>query len=99
RLNALAPAEITLPDNSAMELQYFSNGAPPVLEIRLQDVLDWPKQPVVDEGEMPIELHLLTPELKPLATVTDLTKFWQQEYPGLRADLMKQFPKVRWLEK
>ncbi|WP_034256923.1 ATP-dependent helicase HrpB [Adhaeribacter aquaticus] len=96
RLNALAPAELTLPDGSAMELQYFANGNPPVLEIRLQDVLDWTEQPVIDEGEMPVELHLLTPALKPLITVTDLAKFWQEEYTGLKADLEKQFPKVKW---
>ncbi|QNF35603.1 ATP-dependent helicase HrpB [Adhaeribacter swui] len=96
RLEELVPSEITLSDGSLMELQYFAHGNPPVLEIRLQDVLDWLKQPLVDAGEMPVELQLLTPDLKPLATVTDLATFWQAEYPALRTDLLKQFPKVNW---
>jgi ATP-dependent helicase HrpB len=99
RLETLAPSEITLPDNSTMELQYYANGAPPVLEIRLQDVFGWQELPVIDEGEMPVELHLLTPDLKPLATVTDFGKFWQEEYPALRADLVRRFPKLNWPEK
>ena len=98
-LKVLAPAQITLPDNSTMELQYFANGNPPVLELRLQDVLDWQTQPVVDEGEMPVELHLLTPDLKPLVTVTNLSQFWQEEYPTLRLGLHQKFPKVNWPEK
>ncbi|RDC62374.1 ATP-dependent helicase HrpB [Adhaeribacter pallidiroseus] len=99
RLEILAPAEFPLPDNTTMELQYFGNGAPPVLEIRLQDVLDWDEQSVIDAGEMPVELHLLTPDLKPLARITDLKQFWQEDYPLLRLDLRKQFPKIVWPEK
>ncbi|PSR52555.1 ATP-dependent helicase HrpB [Adhaeribacter arboris] len=96
RQEALAPSEITLPDGSTMELQYFANGNPPVLEIRLQDVLEWSNKPVVDEGEMPVELHLLTPDFKLLATVTDLAKFWQENYPSLKPELEKKFSKVNW---
>ncbi|QMU28833.1 ATP-dependent helicase HrpB [Adhaeribacter radiodurans] len=97
RLNSLAPAEITLPDGSTMELEYFANGAPPVLEIRLQDVLSWHEQPLIDEGEMSVELHLLTPDLKPLVVVSDLSKFWREEYPSLKIMLNEKFPKVNWL--
>jgi len=79
-----------------MELMYAANGAPPVLEIRLQDVLGWMQQPFVDSGEMLVELHLLTPDLKPLVVVSDLAKFWQEEYPKLRADLVQKFPQVKW---
>jgi len=78
-------------------LQYFANGTPPVLEIRLQDVLDWQEQPLVDEGEMPVELHLLTPDLKPLVVVSDLSKFWREVYPSLKIMLNEKFPKVNWL--
>src|SRR5690606_9985175 len=60
RLNKLAPETIKLPDGSRIELEYQSNGAPPILEIRLQDVLAWDKHPHVDGGDMTIELHLLT---------------------------------------
>jgi len=96
RLEALAPATIILPDGSEMELMYAANGAPPVLEIRLQDVLGWMQQPFVDSGEMLVELHLLTPDLKPLVVVSDLAKFWQEEYPKLRPMLVEKFPQVKW---
>jgi ATP-dependent helicase HrpB len=96
QLKALAPATIVLPDGSEMELVYFANGNPPVLEIRLQDILGWMEHPFVDAGEMLVELHLLTPDLKPLAVVTDLPHFWQEEYPALQRELEKKFPKIKW---
>ncbi|MGV3587487.1 MAG: ATP-dependent helicase HrpB [Adhaeribacter sp.] len=96
RLETLAPTTIVLPDGSSMELEYQSNAAPPHLEIRLQDVLTWREHPHVDAGEMPVELHLLTPDLLPLAVVIDINRFWREEYPALYPELAAKYPKVNW---
>jgi ATP-dependent helicase HrpB len=96
RLEKLAPATLLLPDGAPIELLYQANGAPPRLEVRLQDVFGWPETPTVGEGEITIVLHLLTPDLKPLQTVTDLQIFWRKEYPALQLRLTEQFPKVNW---
>ena len=96
RLDELAPPTILLPDGSAMELQYQPKAEPPLLELRLQDVIGWQEHPRVDEGEMAVALYLLKPDLKPLALVHDLKHFWQEEYPNLRQQLQKDFPKVNW---
>ena len=96
RLQQLAPESILLPDGAPIELQYLPQGAPPRLEVRLQDVLAWTDNPRVDEGEMGVDLHLLTPDLKPLQVVSDLKGFWEEEYPALRPKLEATFPKVDW---
>lgn len=96
RLEVLAPVNIELPDGSALELEYTPNGNQPRLEIRLQDVLGWPENPQVDGGDMTIELHLLTPDLKPLTTTSDLKTFWRGEYISLKPMLAEKFPKVDW---
>ncbi len=96
RLAQLAPQQVLLPDSSTMELEYTPNGAPPRLEIRLQNVLAWPESPTVDEGEMNVELQLLTPDLKLLAVVPDLKSFWPKEYISLLPTLKANFPGINW---
>ncbi|MCC9168102.1 ATP-dependent helicase HrpB [Pontibacter harenae] len=96
RLKVLAPASISLPDGSGIELAYEPNGEQPKLEIRLQDVLAWEESPTVDEGEMKVELHLLTPELKPITTVSDLASFWKGNYRVIKRQLEVVFPEVKW---
>lgn len=98
RLEVLAPRSLALPDGSSIELQYRPNGALPWLEVRLQDVFGWSENPTVDEGNVTIALHLLTPDLQPLQTVSDLKSFWRDEYPALQPMLAKKFPKVNWRE-
>lgn len=66
KLEMLAPACITLPDGSSIALTYQPNGAAPVLEIRVQDVAGWKEHPCVNDGKVPVMLHLLTSDLKPL---------------------------------
>ncbi|WP_187261411.1 ATP-dependent helicase HrpB [Pontibacter beigongshangensis] len=96
RLNVLAPATLVLPDGSSIELAYKLNGEQPKLEIRLQDVLAWEHSPTVDEGEMTVELALLTPDLKPITTVSDLAGFWKGNYRVIRRQLEAVFPEVKW---
>ncbi|MGV3642206.1 MAG: ATP-dependent helicase C-terminal domain-containing protein, partial [Adhaeribacter sp.] len=96
RLEQLAPESIVLPDGAPLELQYLPQGAPPRLEVRLQDVLAWPDNPRIDAGEMAVELQLLRPDLTPLQLVADLKGFWADTYPSLQQELERQFPKVNW---
>ncbi len=95
-LAKLAPATIALPDGYEVELLYMKNGKQPVLEVRLQDIFDWQENPTVDGGEMHVLLNLLTPDLKPLATVADLGSFWAEKYSVLREELVEKFPGVKW---
>lgn len=96
RLDALVPAFLTLPDGSSIELAYKPNGEQPKLEIRLQDVLRWEQSPTVDEGEMTVELALLTPDLKSITTVSDLASFWKGNYRVIKRQLEVVFPEVEW---
>ncbi|QCR22520.1 ATP-dependent helicase HrpB [Pontibacter sp. SGAir0037] len=96
RLEILAPASIALPDGSGIELEYRANGEQPKLEIRLQDVLGWESSPTVDDGEMTVELALLTPELKSITTVSDLAAFWKGNYRVIKRQLEVVFPEVDW---
>ncbi|MFD3001858.1 ATP-dependent helicase HrpB [Pontibacter toksunensis] len=96
RLNQLAPVSLVLPDGSPIELEYRPNGEQPRLETRLQDILAWEESPTVDAGEMKVELHLLTPDLKPITKVADLATFWKGNYRVIKRQLEVVFPQVEW---
>ena len=59
-------------------------------------MLAWEESPKVDEGEMTVEQALLTPDLKPITTVSDLATFWKGNYRVIKRQLEVVFPEVDW---
>ena len=48
-LNSLAPQKIEVPSGSEIKIQYFANGATPVLSVRLQEVFGLKDTPVLKQ--------------------------------------------------
>lgn len=96
RMDALAPISIQVPTGSNIRLQYFEDGAPPVLAVRLQEMFGLAETPTVNEGKMPVLLHLLSPGYKPVQVTRDLKNFWNQTYFEVRKDLKGRYPKHAW---
>jgi ATP-dependent helicase HrpB len=47
---------------------------------------------------VPLVLHLLAPNQRPVQVTTDLPGFWVKHYPALRKQLMRRYPKHQWPE-
>jgi ATP-dependent helicase HrpB len=94
RLDELAPERIEVPSGSRVALDY--SGDEPVLAVRLQEVLGWTATPTVADGRLPVVLHLLSPAGRPAAVTADLTSFWTNGYPQVRAELRGRYPKHDW---
>ncbi len=95
-LDTLAPSHIEAPTGSRIELQYFPDGAPPVLAVRLQEIFGWLDTPTVNEGRTRVTLHLLSPARRPVQATQDLRSFWTNTYPEVRKELRSRYPRHSW---
>jgi len=97
-LNKLAPTKLSVPSGSQITVQYFPEGAPPVMEVRLQEMFGLPETPVINEGQTKILLHLLSPGYKPVQVTQDLKSFWYTTYHEVRKELRMRYPRHYWPE-
>ena len=91
------PSSLTLPSGRRLKLK-FEPGAPPYVASRLQDFFGMLQGPRILEGRVPVVLHLLAPNQRPVQVTTDLANFWEVHYPALRRQLMRRYPKHSWPE-
>ncbi|QCX29222.1 ATP-dependent helicase HrpB [Nocardioides jishulii] len=96
RLDELAPERVEVPSGSSVRIDYSAEQ--PVLAVRLQEVFGWTAAPTLADGRVPLLLHLLSPARRPAAVTADLESFWDNGYPGVRADLRGRYPKHSWPE-
>ncbi len=94
-LDRAAPERITLPGGRQVRVHY-EPGKPPWIESRLQDFIGMRETPRI--GNVPVVVHLLAPNRRPVQVTTDLAGFWQRLYPQLRRELSRRYPKHHWPE-
>jgi ATP-dependent helicase HrpB len=103
-LETEAPETIPVPSGSRIRLEYFEQTdtdgelKPPVLAVRLQEVFGWTDTPRVAGGRVPVLLHLLAPNFRPVQITNDLRSFWSTTYFQVRKDLRTRYPKHAWPE-
>ena len=96
RLDELAPERIQVPSGARIAVDYSTDQ--PVLAVKVQEVFGWTTTPTVGGGRLPVVLHLLSPAGRPAAVTADLTSFWANGYPQVRAELRGRYPKHAWPE-
>ncbi len=96
-LQTLAPASLTLPGGRRVTVHY-ENDRPPWIESRLQDFFGMASGPTVGGGQVPLTIHLLAPNGRPVQVTADLASFWQKHYPPLRRELGRRYPRHSWPE-
>ena len=97
-LDDVAPEHIRLNERRRVRVNY-SAGKPPWIASRLQDFFGMRETPRVARGKVPLVLHLLAPNQRPVQTTTDLAGFWERLYPQVRRELCRRYPKHAWPEK
>lgn len=95
RLNRLAPTHIEVPTGSRIALEY-QPPLPPALSVKLQEMFGSATTPTVDDGRVPVQLHLLSPAQRPLAVTQDLAGFWARGYADVKKDGKGRYPRHPW---
>ncbi len=97
RLERTAPARIRLPSGRQAAVRY-ARGQAPWVAGKIQEFFGLSETPRVAGGKVPLVLHLLGPNNRPVQTTTDLEGFWQRWYPKIRQELRRRYPRHDWPE-
>ena len=96
-LTRMAPEHVTLPGRRQARVNY-ERDRPPWLASRMQDFFGLAEGPRVAGGRVPVVLHLLAPNQRPVQVTTDLAGFWARLYPQARRELGRRYPRHAWPE-
>ena len=103
-LNELVPLTISWPDGRKLKLNYSTNTsdasgafAAPELTVKLHECFALKSHPQICEGRVNVQLRLGGPDNKLIEHTLDWPKFKSQQYPKLRAALIKKYPGIGWL--
>lgn len=96
-IEEVAPQFIVLPSGRRARIEYH-RGQPPSVSSRLQDFFGMRETPSVARGKVPLVVHLLAPNHRPVQVTTDLVSFWENLYPQVRRELSRRYPKHAWPE-
>ncbi len=97
RVEGLAPRKWRMPSGRELSVHYEPD-RPPWIASRLQDFFGMQRGPSLVDGKVPLVLHLLAPNQRPVQVTTDLPGFWDRHYPGIRKELMRRYPRHSWPE-
>lgn len=95
------PDAIEVPSGSRIRIDYAAGLGParaPILAVRLQEIFGMKKTPKIARGRIPLLLHLLGPNHRPVQITSDLTSFWRSAYAEVRKELRQRYPKHAWPE-
>jgi ATP-dependent helicase HrpB len=94
-LDRFAPERIDLPNGRRNKLAY-AEGQPPVLAARIQDLYGVEGSLSIGNGRVPIVVHVLAPNHRPIQITQDLSTFWKEAYPKIKQELRRKYPKHEW---
>jgi ATP-dependent helicase HrpB len=96
-LQESARESITIP-SGRLDRRTYEPERPLILSARLQELFGRTETPRVARGRVPVLLHLLGPNLRPVQITDDLNSFWKTTYHQVRKDLRGRYPKHAWPE-
>ncbi len=94
-LDKHAPERLKLPNDRTPKVNY-EPGRAPFISLRIQDLYDVTQTPKIALGRVPVTVHILTPGMKPIQVTQDMASFWREQYPKIKNELARKYPKHFW---
>jgi ATP-dependent helicase HrpB len=94
-LDDYLPERLTMGNGRKSRLTYAKEG-PPVLSARIQELYGIDGKFTVGHGRVPVKIEVLAPNQRPIQVTDDLTNFWREQYPKVKAELSRRYPRHEW---
>ena len=94
-LDKQAPERLSLANGRTPKVSY-EPGAHPHIALRIQELYGVTQSPRIALGRVPVVVHILTPGMKPIQITQDLANFWREQYPKVKSELQRRYPKHEW---
>jgi ATP-dependent helicase HrpB len=94
-LDDYLPEGLTMANGRRSKLRYAKEG-PPILSARIQELYGVEGRFTLAHGRVPVRIEVLAPNQRPLQVTDDLTAFWRDIYPKVKAELSRKYPRHEW---
>ena len=96
-LETLAPSTLKVPSGSNIFIDY-SDAMKPSLSVKIQEMFGQQETPKVLNNAIALQIHLLSPAMRPIQITYDLRSFWQNSYEEVRKELRGKYKRHYWPE-
>ncbi|HTJ79299.1 MAG TPA: ATP-dependent helicase HrpB [Rariglobus sp.] len=89
------PERLTMANGRKARIEYAKEG-PPVMSARIQELYGIEGKFSLGHGRVPVKIQVLAPNQRPIQVTDDLTSFWRDMYPKVKAELSRRYPRHEW---
>ena len=94
-LDEYLPERIEMANGRKARVTYAKDG-PPVLSARIQELYGVSSKFTLGHGRVPVKIEVLAPNQRPIQVTDDLSNFWREQYPKVKQELQRRYPRHEW---
>ena len=94
-LDDYLPERLVMNNGRKARLTYNKEG-PPVMSARIQELFGVDGRFTIGHGRVAVKFEVLAPNHRPIQVTDDLTSFWRDMYPKVKAELSRRYPRHEW---
>jgi ATP-dependent helicase HrpB len=94
-LDNYLPEKLVMGNGRKARLTYAKEG-PPIMSARIQELYGIEGKFTIAHGRVTVKFEVLAPNHRPIQVTDDLTNFWREQYPKVKAELARRYPRHEW---
>ena len=94
-LDEYLPERIEMANGRKARVTYTKDG-PPVLSARIQELYGVSSKFTLGHGRVSVKIEVLAPNQRPIQVTDDLSNFWREQYPKVKQELQRRYPRHEW---
>ena len=94
-LDDYLPERLTMANGRRARIEYAKEG-PPIMSARIQELYGIEGKFSLGHGRVPVKIQVLAPNQRAIQVTDDLTSFWRDMYPQVKAELSRRYPRHEW---